>query len=270
MCRILEVSRSGFYAWCKRPKSKRHLENEKLLQDIIRVFQQSKEIYGARKITNKLHLENIQCGKNRVARLMRQNNLRSKIKRKFKATTNSRHNYPVADNLLNQNFNAEHPNQVWVGDITYISTKEGWLYLAAILDLYSRQIVGWAMDSTMTKQLVIDALKQAVGRRKPPKGIIFHSDRGSQYASHRFQKLLKKKHFISSMSGKGNCYDNACMESFFHLLKTEHVYFENYKTRAQAKQSIFQYIEIFYNRIRLHSKLGYISPCDFEKLCLAA
>ena len=271
MCHILEVSRSGFYAWCKRPKSKRKLENEKLSQEIIRVFKQSNEIYGAIKITNKLRQEGIiGCSKNRVARLMRQNNLRSKIKRKFKATTNSRHNYPVADNLLKQDFSAQRANQVWVGDITYISTKEGWLYLATVLDLYSRRIVGWAMDSTMSKQLVIDALNQAIGRRRPPKGVIFHSDRGSQYASHDFQNLLKKHHFVPSMSGKGNCYDNACMESFFHLLKTELVYFQNYKTRAQAKQSIFQYIEIFYNRIRLHSKLGYISPCDFEKLSLAA
>ena len=230
MCHILEVSRSGFYAWCKRPKSKRKLENEKLSQEIIRVFKQSNEIYGAIKITNKLRQEGIiGCSKNRVARLMRQNNLLSKIKRKFKATTNS-----------------------------------------TVLDLYSRRIVGWAMDSTMSKQLVIDALNQAIGRRRPPKGVIFHSDRGSQYASHDFQNLLKKHHFVPSMSGKGNCYDNACMESFFHLLKTELVYFQNYKTRAQAKQSIFQYIEIFYNRIRLHSKLGYISPCDFEKLSLAA
>ena len=270
MCHILEVSRSGFYAWCKRPKSKRKLENEKLIQDIIRVFNQSNEIYGAIKVTKSLRHEGIRCSKNRVARLMRQNNLRSKIKRKFKATTNSSHNYPVAANLLKQNFSAKCANQVWVGDITYISTKEGWLYLAAVLDLYSRRIVGWAMDSTMSKQLVIDALSQAIGRRRPPKGVIFHSDRGSQYASHDFQKLLKKHHFVPSMSGKGNCYDNACMESFFHLLKTEMVYFENYKTRAQARQSIFQYIEIFYNRIRLHSKLGYISPYDFEKLSLAA
>ena len=270
MCRILEVSRSGFYAWCKQPKSKRKLQNETLIKEITTVFKQSGEIYGAVKVTKRLHQKGIQCGKNRVARLMRQNQLRSKIKRKFKATTNSRHNYPVADNLLRQEFNVPCPNQVWVGDITYISTKEGWLYLAAVLDLYSRQIVGWAMDSTMSKQLVIDALKQAIGRRKPPKGIMFHSDRGSQYASHDFQKHLKKHGFISSMSGKGNCYDNACMESFFHLLKTERVYFENYKTRVQAKQSIFEYIEIFYNRTRLHSKLGYISPCDFEKLSLAA
>jgi transposase InsO family protein len=270
MCRILEVSRGGFYAWCNRPKSKRAQENETLIKEIIRIFKDSTEIYGAIKITNKLNQKGIHCGKNRVARLMRQNGLRSKIKRKFKATTNSRHNYPVADNLLKQNFNVQRPNQVWVGDITYIWTREGWLYLAAVLDLYSRQIVGWAMDSTMTKQLVIDALKQAVGRRRPPKGITFHSDRGSQYASHEFQKVLKQNHFIPSMSGKGNCYDNACMESFFHLLKTERTYFEKYKTRAQARQSIFQYIEVFYNRIRLHSKLGYISPCDFEKMYLAA
>lgn len=270
MCRVLAVSRSGFYAWCKKPKSQRKLANEKLLGEIIRIHQQSDRIYGAIKITRTLHNKGIQCGKNRVAGLMRQNNLRSKIKRKFKATTNSNHNYPVAANVLNQDFNVQCPNQVWVADITYISTREGWLYLAAVLDLYSRQIVGWAMDSTMTKQLVIDALNQAIGRRRPPKGLIFHSDRGCQYASHEFQKLLKKRHFVPSMSRKGNCYDNACMESFFHLLKTEWVYFENYRTRAQARQSIFRYIEIFYNKNRLHSKLGYISPYDFEKLWLAA
>lgn len=270
MCQVLAVSRSGFYAWRKKPKSQRKLANEQLIKEITHVYQQSGRIYGAVKVTKSLQSKGFKCGKNRVAKLMRQNNLYSKIKRKFKATTNSKHNYPVAKNVLNQEFNAQRPNQVWVADITYIATREGWLYLAAVLDLYSRQIVGWAMDSTMTKQLVIDALNQAIGRRRPPKGLIFHSDRGCQYASNEFQKILKKHHFVPSMSRKGNCYDNACMESFFHLLKTEWVYFENYRTRSQARQSIFQYVEIFYNRYRLHSKLGYISPYDFEKLCLAA
>lgn len=270
MCQILDVTRSGFYAWTNRPKSQHKATDEELYKDILKVYQQFERRYGSLRITRHLRNEGIRCSKKRVARLMRQHGLQAKGRRKFKATTNSKHNYPVAANLLNQDFSVQRPNEVWVADITYIATGEGWLYLAAIMDLYSRQIVGWAMDSTMTRQLVIDAFKQAIGRRKPPSGLIHHSDRGSQYASKEYQKLLKKHHCIPSMSRKGNCYDNACMESFFSTLKRELVYYERYRTRKQAKSSIFQYIELFYNRCRLHSKLGYKSPYDFEMLSLAA
>jgi transposase InsO family protein len=196
---------------------------------------------------------------------MRLNGIYAKTVKRFKVTTNSKHKYPVAANILNRQFSAEKPNQIWVSDITYIHTKEGFLYLAAIMDLYSRKIVGWAMDRMINTQLVKDALSQAKMRRNPPRGVIVHSDQGIQYASPAYQSLLKEYHFVPSMSRRGNCYDNACMESFFHTLKTELIYFNKYQTRSEAKQSIFEYIEVFYNRKRLHSSLSYKSPYDFEK-----
>jgi len=270
MCQVLEVSRSGYYAWLKRPKSNRKQLNEELVERIKKVFNQSRQTYGSPRITYALKNQGIACSKNRVARLMKENNIKPKTKRKFKATTNSKHNYPVADNILNRNFNPTAPNQAWVADITYIPTDEGWLYLAAVVDLFNRKVVGWAMDSTMTKELVISALKQAIGRYNPPAGIIHHSDRGTQYASYEYQELLKKHGFISSMSRKGNCYDNACMESFFGTLKTELIYLTRFKTRAEARLAVFDYIEVFYNRTRLHSKLGYKSPVDFERSFVVA
>lgn len=266
MCQVLEVSRSGYYAWIKRPKSNRKKLNEELVERIKKIFNQSRQTYGSPRITHVLKNQGISCSKNRVARLMKENNIRPKTKRKFKATTNSKHNYPVADNILNRNFNPTEPNQAWVADITYIPTDEGWLYLAAVVDLFNRKVVGWAMDSTMTKELVASALKQAIGRHNPSAGIIHHSDRGTQYASYEYQELLREHGFITSMSRKGNCYDNACMESFFGTLKTELIYLTRFKTRAEARLAIFDYIEVFYNRTRLHSKLGYKSPADFEKL----
>jgi len=195
---------------------------------------------------------------------MRDNGICAKMRRKFKRTTDSRHNLPVAANLLDQDFAVDRPNSVWAGDITYVSTDEGWLYLACVLDLYSRQVVGWSMKRRLTRDLVVDALRQAVGRRKPPPGLIHHSDRGSQYASGEFQELLDKHGFICSMSRKGNCYDNACVESFFGTIKTEMIAFERFKTRDDARRSIFEYIEVFYNRQRRHSTLGYKSPVEFE------
>lgn len=204
------------------------------------------------------------CGKNKIARIMSKYGIRAKIKRKWKATTDSNHKYPIAPNLLKQNFNIDSPNKVWVSDITYVWTKEGWLYLAIILDLYSRKIVGWSMDSRMKKELVINALKQACMNRKPKKGIIFHSDRGSQYASKDVQNYLINHGFIQSMSAKGNCYDNAVAESFFKTLKSECIYFKTFINRIEAKLTIFDYIEIFYNKERRHSVLGYISPDNFE------
>lgn len=270
MCQVLEVTRSGYYAWRKRPLSDRWKEDERLSEAIKRVYRQNKGNYGSPRVTTQLHVEGFRCGKNRVARLMKANGLQAVAKRKFKVTTDSRHDYPIAPNLLNRDFTAARPNQVWVTDITYIPTLEGWLYLAVVMDLYSRQIVGWAMDRTLTRELVIRALKQAIGRRKPPQGLIHHSDRGCQYASLEYRSLLKEYGFLSSMSRKGDCYDNACMESFFHTLKVELIHRERYWTRVQARQSIFSYIEGYYNRVRLHSTLGYMSPYDYERMRLAA
>jgi transposase InsO family protein len=270
MCRVLQVSRSGYYQWKRRPESGRQKDNQALLEQIKQVYKKGRKNYGSPRITRALKAQGLSCGKNRVARLMRKNGIAAVGSRKFKATTNSRHSYPVAENLLGNGFVAAAPHHVWVSDITYIPTEQGWLYLAAVMDLYSRQIVGWAMDSTMTRKLVRDALQQAYWRYKPAAGAIHHSDRGCQYASHEYQGLLKQYGFIASMSRKGNCYDNACMESFFHTLKTELIYQNKYKTRAQAQQSIFEYIEVFYNRIRLHSTLGYKTPVEFLKQAMVA
>jgi len=264
MCQTLAVTRSAYYAWKKRGMSNRQKEDEHLLDEIKTAYKTSRMIYGSPRITVSLHSRGFACSENRVARLMRVHNIQAKTKRKYKATTDSNHDFTVAPNLLNQDFTADAPNKVWVSDITYIWTREGWLYLAVILDVFSRQIVGWFTSNRMTRDLVINALKRALWRRKAGSGIIFHSDRGSQYASDDFKELLKNDNFIQSMSRRGNPYDNAIAESFFHTLKTELVYFENYATRDQATQSIFEYIEIFYNRIRMHSALGYLSPEEFE------
>jgi len=264
MCQTLEVTRSAYYAWKKRGQSNRQKEDEHLLDEIKTAYKASRKTYGSPRITVSLHSRGFSCSENRVARLMCENNIQAKTKRKYKATTDSNHDFAVAPNLLNQDFTAATPNQVWTSDISYVWTKEGWLYLAIILDVFSRQIVGWFTSNRMTRDLVINALKRALWRRKAGSGTIFHSDRGSQYASDDFKELLNNNNFIQSMSRRGNPYDNAITESFFHTLKTELVYFENYATRDQATQSIFEYIEIFYNRIRMHSALGYLSPEEFE------
>jgi putative transposase len=266
MCQVLEVSRSGYYNWLKRPESKRTLSNQQLLKEIIRVHKKYRYAYGYPRVTEQLNKEGINCSRNRVARLMSKNGIVAKTKRKFKATTDSKHNFPVAGNLLKQNFNSAKPHQVWVADITYISTGEGWLYLAAIIDLFNREVVGWAMDKTMTRELVLKALKQAVGRKRPLPGLIHHSDQGKQYASFDYQRALKDYRIKPSMSRKGNCYDNACIESFFGTLKRELIYGTHYRNREEARLAIFDYIEVFYNRVRLHSTLGYMSPVEFE-LC---
>jgi len=270
MCRVIGASRSGYYGWKMQPQSKRQKENEKILMEIKESHKNSHRVYGSPRITEDLQAKGTKCSKNRVARLMKVHGIIAKAKKKFKATTNSKHNLPVADNLLNQDFVAEKPNTVWVSDITYIWTLEGWLYLAVILDLYSRQVVGWAMSDRLTANFVIKALHQAIGRRNPVRGCILHSDRGIQYASADFRDVLNSYGFIQSMSRKGNCYDNAVAESFFHTLKTEHVYDYRYETRAEAIQSIFEYIEIFYNRQRRHSAIGYRSPVSYELLAMAA
>lgn len=265
MCEVLAVSRSGYYNWKDRSISNRELSNNILLKEIKRVFYTSKSRYGAKKVYIQLKQEGFSCSKNRIANLMSKNNLVSKIKKKFKVTTDSKHNLPVSENILNRNFDVASANKCWVGDISYIWTKEGWLYLATVIDLYSRAVVGWSVGECMTSSLVEDALLKAVWKRKPNKGLIFHSDRGSQYASNSFQKLLKNYKIVSSMSRKGNCWDNAVAENFFKIIKSELIYHCNYNTRAEARSDIFEYIETFYNSKRLHSKLKYMSPMQFEQ-----
>jgi putative transposase len=270
MCRVLGVVRSGYYAWRQRPISAREMANQDLSQQIKKIHQHSGQTYGSPRIQAELAAQGVRCGHNRVARLMRQAELQSKQSRKFKvATTDSSHNYPVAPNRLNQDFTASRANQKWLADITYIPTDEGWLYLATVLDLYSRRIVGWAMSDSLERQLVIDAFLMAVETRQPPPGLLHHSDRGSQYASDEYQALLTKFGMQGSMSRKGNCYDNAPMESFFGSLKTEWVHHRHYRTRAEAKTDIFEYIEVFYNRFRRHSALDYQCPVVFEQLTIS-
>lgn len=270
MCLVIGASRSGYYRWKKQPQSKRQKDNEKILMEIRESHKNSRRAYGSPRITEDLQAKGTKCSENRVARLMKIHGIVGKATKKYKVTTNSKHTLPVAENLLKQNFEAEKPNTVWISDITYVPTLEGWLYLVVILDLFSRQLVGWAMSDRLTSGFVVKALYQAIGRRHPASGCIFHSDRGIQYASTDFRDVLRAYGFIQSMSRKGNCYDNAVAESFFHTLKTEHVYDYRYETRAEARQSIFEYIEMFYNRRRRHSALGYRSPVLFELEAMVA
>ena len=259
MCQVLNVSKSGYYASMKRPESPRAKKNKELVRVIRQIHRDNHQIYGYLKITQELP-DALKVSKHTVYRLMKQQGLQSKTRRKYKATTNSKHNLPVAENLLNRQFSAEKPNQKWVSDITYIWTEQGWLYLAGILDLHDRSIVGWAMDSTMKTQLVVNALEQAIGRTHAEKGLLLHSDRGVQYASKAYQKILKQRGYICSMSRKGNCYDNAPMESFWGKLKSEWLYGRRFRTRQEAKMAVFEYIELFYNRRRCHATNGYLTP----------
>ena len=271
MCRVLHVSRSGYYAWRRRPVSGREMANQKLTEQIEEIHQESRQTYGSPRIHAELADQGVKCGHNRVARLMRKAELRAKQNRKFKVrTTDSAHDYPVAPNLLEQDFQASQPNEKWVADITYILTAEGWLYLAAVMDLYSRRIVGWAMGDTLERWLPLAALEMALETRQPAPGLLHHSDRGSQYASEDYQAVLTKYQIQASMSRTGNCYDNAPIESFFGTLKTELVHHRHYATRAEAKTDIFEYIEVFYNRFRRHSALDNLCPVVFEKLPMAA
>jgi putative transposase len=266
MCNVLGASKSGYFKWLKRPKSDREKKHEKVTQAILRTHLEFKQRYGSVKIAKTLNKRGLKVSERTVSRIMTNNQWKSCTVKKYKATTNSKHQHPVSENILARQFKACKPNQLWVTDITYIPTNEGWLYLATVMDLYSRKIVGWAMDKTMTKELVMAALKMACNRQKPEKGVIHHSDRGVQYASNEYQKLLKKHQMISSMSRKGNCYDNACIESFHGILKRELVYQTRYKTREEAKKSLFEYIEFFYNSKRIHSTLGYYTPNEFEQM----
>ena len=265
MCKMLEVSRSGYHNYVSRKMSQRILENQMLLERIRRIHHLSRGLYGSPKIYQELRKLGLNYNKKRIVRIMRINGIRAKTKRKYKRTTDSNHIYPVAENILGQDFNTTVLNKVWVSDITYIWTKEGWLYLCCILDLCSRMIVGWHLDITLSSSLVITALSHAITNRGENPGVIFHSDRGSQYASEEVRKYLHGHKMIQSMSRKGNCYDNAVMESFFHTLKTELVSFENFQTRVEAKMKIFDYIEIFYNRQRSHSSIDYLTPEEFER-----
>lgn len=261
---MFSIERSGYYAWLKHKPSKRQLANEALDKKIVSIYESHKGRYGAPRITSELHEKGEKCSKNRVKRRMKHLKIKAKAKKKFKVTTDSKHNLPVAPNLLSRDFSTSAPNQKWVSDLSYVWTDEGWMYLAVVIDLYSRAVIGWSMQSTMTKQLVCDALMMALWRRSFPRGVLFHSDRGSQYCSHDFQKMLKQYGLICSMSRKGNCWDNAIAESFFHSIKTELIYSERYSTREMAKQSIFQYIEGYYNRVRRHSAIGLMAPMAFE------
>jgi transposase InsO family protein len=265
LCDALGVSPQGFYAWRSRPASDQQRRRDALLVAIAAAHAEAKGRYGSPRIHAELAAKGIDCCVNTVAKLMHDNGIRAKTARKFKNTTDSNHALPVADNLLDRQFEAAGPNERWLADITYIPTREGWLYLAVVEDLYSRMVVGWSLADTMTSRLVVDALEMAVQRRLPDEGLLAHSDRGSQYASDHYQRLLAKHGIECSMSGVGQCWDNAPMESFFASLKKELVHHEDYQTRAQARASIFEYIEMFYNPKRRHSSLGYLSPAEYEQ-----
>lgn len=265
MAQALKVSASGYYAFRARGESKRNRENRKLMQAIQEAFRESHRNYGSPRITALLRKRGYTCGENRVAKLMRSMGLQGRRRKGYRGTTKSSHSHRKFPNLLNQNFRCERPNTIWCSDITYIPTREGWLYLAVTLDLHSRKIVGWEVDERLSPALTIASLKKAITRRKPSSGLLHHSDQGLQYGHPAYQGILKQYGFLESMSRKGNCYDNAPVESFFKTLKTECINQERYATREEAKRSLFAYIEGFYNRKRLHSALGYNSPEEFER-----
>jgi putative transposase len=267
MCRVLEVSHSGYYAQRKPRSSARFQRQQVLKQKIAQVHAESRGVYGSPRVHRKLLAQGERVCENTVARLMREAQIRAHRRRRFvPRTTDSAHPYPVAGNLLERNFKAERPNQKWTCDITYVPTGEGWLFVAAVLDLYSRKVVGWSMADHLRTELASNALKMALQRRCPGQGLLHHSDRGVQYACNDYQRLLSEHALICSMSRAGNCYDNAVMESFWSSLKTELVYHQRYATREEARRSIFEYLEVFYNRERLHSSIGYLSPEAFEAL----
>jgi len=264
LCRVLEVSSSGYYAWEKRPPSPRQRANRALRAQIRAAHERSRHTYGRRRIHAQLRAEGVSCSPKRVARLMRQEGLCGLRRRAFKATTDSKHRFPVADNLLARDFTAAAPDQVWVSDITYLACEEGWEYLATVMDLYSRRIVGWAMQSTLERSLTLRALEMAVAQRRPAPGLIHHSDRGVQYACSDYQAALDRHGLVASMSRKGDVWDNAPKESFFATLKGELAHHWSRPPREQARREVFEYLEVFYNRQRLHSSLGYLSPAAFE------
>jgi transposase InsO family protein len=263
LCRVLEVSTAGFYAWCRRKPSRRARVGAALKVHVRASFNAGRKKYSVPRIHADLREEH-GVGRRRVARLICEEGLFARRKRRFVCTTDSTHDHPVAPNLLERDFTAAQPNRVWVTDITYVWTAEGWLYLAAILDLYSRRVVGWALDASIDRHLALDALAMAVQARRPKPGLIHHSDRGVQYASGDYQKALKRIDAVCSMSGKGDCWDNAVAESFFATIKNELIYETDFCTRAQARAAIIEYIEVFYNRRRRHSSVGLVSPVHYE------
>jgi len=265
LCRVFDVSRSGFYAWDKREPSQRARDDELLKVAIQAVHIQSRETYGTLRVWPELIEQGFETGRDRVVRLRRELGLRCKQKQRFKATTNSRHGLPVAENLLNQTFAPTRPNEAWVTDITYVMTDEGWLYLAGVKDVFTCELVGYSMGARMTQDLTAQALWNAVSHKRPAPGLIHHSDRGSQYCAENYRALLDQFGMRASMSRKGNCYDNAPMESFWGSLKNELIHHRRFDTRGEAKAAIREYIEIFYNRQRRHSRLGYISPARFAE-----
>jgi transposase InsO family protein len=265
MCRVLAASPGGYYDWRRRPTSDGAQRREALVVSIRAIHREVKARYGSPRIHAELVARGEPCSVNTVAKLMREHGIVAKTRRKFRCTTDSNHDRPVAENVVNRRFEPEAENRVWAADITYIATREGWLYLAAVEDLYSRRIVGWSMSERIDSRLVVDALEMAVARRLPDAGLVAHSDRGSQYASEHYQRLLAGHGITCSMSRRANCWDNAPMESFFASLKKELIHGEAYATREEARASLFEYIEVFYNRVRRHSSLDYRSPIEYER-----
>lgn len=266
LCEILEVSRAGYYAWCRRKPSLRQQQDQQLLPQIRLAFEAGQGTYGSPRVTRELKARRIACGRHRVARLMKADGLRGEQRPAFRpCTTDSNHELPIAPNRLKTLGPPERPNQVWVSDITYIGTLQGWLYLAVVMDLCSRKIVGWALADHLKTPLIGEALKRALTSRRPPAGLLHHSDRGRQYASAEYQQLLQAWQIIPSMSAAGNCYDNAAIEAFFSTLKRELIHRQSWSSPAELKLAIFNYLESFYNRSRLHSALGYCSPAQFER-----
>jgi putative transposase len=265
MCEVLEVSRSGYYAWCNRPQSLRSQENQKLSQQIEEIHHASRQTYGSPRIQLALKVKGISIGRQRVIRLMDTLGINARVKRQFVATTDSNHDLPIAENVLNRNFTTTEPDKAWVADITYVPTEKGWLYLAVILDLFSRRVIGYSMADHMRTDLVLTALDSALKQRIPSQsGLVFHSDRGSQYASHDYRNALKTAGLTCSMSRRANCWDNAVAESFFGTLKTELVHRQTFQTHIEARTAIAEWIEVFYNRQRIHSSIGYVAPVQFE------
>jgi len=266
MAKVLSVSRSGYYAWIDRPESLRRCQKVELTEQIHEIQDQVHHCYGAPRVTKELARRGGSVGHNRVARILRENGLGARPKRRFRVTTKSAQGPAVAANKLDRRFSAAAVNQKWVSDITYVATAQGWLYLCVVVDLYSRRVVGWSMGTSLATELVIAAFTMAVIRRRPPRGLMFHSDRGTQYASKAFRKRLARHGMLQSMSRKGECWDNACAETFFKTLKIELIGRLIYRSREEAKAAIFEYVEVFYNRVRLHSYLGYVPPAEFEEL----
>lgn len=269
MCTVLEASTSGYYTWLGRDNGPKIKRKNAIIENIQKIHAGSRKTYGSPRIFQVLKGMGEQISKSTVERFMRENGIYSKMKKKFKVTTDSRHSLPISDNILNRNFAVGEANKAWCTDITYVWTIEGWLYLAGVIDVGTRKIVGWAMGEQMSKRLVLSALDMAVKRQKPSPGLIIHSDRGSQYASKIYQRRLRRYGMKSSMSRKGDCWDNSVMESFFHTLKVEHVYDQFFKSRAEATNSIFEWIEVFYNRQRVHSSLGFVTPECYEQQSFA-